>query len=434
MSELIELSSRIIDRGVADEPMNRITFELSEVADGLSIVEAFSHIWSLDTGAGLVLVDASGSLSGTRCIDAIRTWREDRVHTIVYTHGHADHVGGSPAILADAARRGHPAPDVVAHEAVHDRFRRYRDTAGWNLAINSRQFGGTKLDPNFMGVGDWRYLPDDVAEPTITHDEGMELTIGDTVLELHHANGETDDHTWLWDPARRAVYVGDLFMWNFPNAGNPQKVQRFAGDWAAALRAMIAKGPELMLPAHGLPIEGADRVARVLGETAGALEYLVEATVALMNQGATLDTIVNTVRLPDRYAALPYLAPTYDEPEFVVRNIYRLYGGWWDGDPSTLHPAPKAALGAEVAALAGGATALAQRARELVESGELAVAAHLVEMAALADPENRAVHEIRKEVYAARRAVATSLMAKGIYKSAVNASLEALEADGSAAQ
>lgn len=426
MAELIELANRIIDSGVADEPTNRINFELSEVADGVSVVESFSHVWSVDTGDGLVLIDASGSLAGPRCIDAIRGWRADRVHSIVYTHGHADHVGGSPAIMADAANRGHGTPDVVAHEAVHDRFRRYRETAGWNLAINSRQFGGTKLDENFMQVGTGRYIPDDVAEPTITHASGMDMRVGDTHLELHHANGETDDHTWLWDPARKAVYAGDLFIWNFPNAGNPQKVQRFAGDWATALRAMIAKGPELLLPAHGLPVGGADRVAMVLDMAAGALEYLVAETVALMNQGATLDTILHSVTLPDKYRDVPYLVPNYDEPEFVVRNIYRLYGGWWDGDPSTLHPAPKAALGAEVAALAGGALALAQRAQELVDAGELALAAHLVEMASVAEPDNQGVHEIRQHVYAARRKVATSLMAKGIYKSAINASIEAI--------
>jgi alkyl sulfatase BDS1-like metallo-beta-lactamase superfamily hydrolase len=425
MSELIELSTRIIDSGVVSEPTNRINFELSEVADGVSVVEAFSHIWSVDTGDGLVLVDASGSLSGTRCIDAIRTWRDDPVHTIVYTHGHADHVGGSPAIMADADRRGHERPAVVAHEAVHDRFARYRETAGWNLAINSRQFGGVRKDPNFMGVGEGRYLPDDVAEPTVTHDDGMELVVGDRRLVLHHANGETDDHTWIWDPTHRAVYVGDLFMWNFPNAGNPQKVQRFAGDWATALRAMIAEGPELLLPAHGLPVAGRERVATVLDRTASALEYLVRQTLALMNEGATLDTILHTVRLPERYRDLPYLPPTYDEPGFVVRNIYRLYGGWWDGDPSTLHPAPKAALGAEVAALAGGATALARRALDRADD-DLAVATHLVEMAADAAPTDPEVHEIRAELYRRRRAAATSLMAKGIYSSAINASTEAM--------
>ena len=31
----------------------------------------------------------------------------------------------------------------------------------------------------------------------------------------------------------------------------------------------------------------------------------------------------------------------YDETEFIVRNIWRLYGGWYDGTPSHLKPAPE---------------------------------------------------------------------------------------------
>lgn len=427
MADLIELSTKIIDSGVLSEDANRITFELSEVDDGLAVVEAFSHVWNIDTGDGLVLVDASGSMAGSRAIDAVRAWRTDPVHTLIYTHGHADHVGGSPAIVADGASRGHAAPAVVAHEAVEARLDRYRTTAGWNLEINARQFGGASRSQVSIGADDERFIPDDVAVPTATHRDGMDLTIGDHRLELHHAKGETDDHTWVWMESRKAIFSGDLFIWNFPNAGNPQKVQRFAGDWATAVREMIAKEPELLLPAHGLPIAGRDRIATVLDHLAGALEHLVEATVALMNEGATLDTILHTVSLPDRYLDLPYLQPFYDEPEFVVRNIYRLFGGWWDGDPSTLHPAPRSALGAEVAALAGGPEALAARAQALLETGDIAVAGHLVQMAADAAPTNAAVHEARIAVFRARRTEATSLMAKGIYSSAIATSKLALE-------
>ena len=42
--------------------------------------------------------------------------------------------------------------------------------------------------------------------------------------------------------------------------------------------------------------------------------------------------------------ALPWLRPFYDEPEFVVRNIWRTYGGWWDGNPAHLLPPRQAAL------------------------------------------------------------------------------------------
>ncbi len=65
-----------------------------------------------------------------------------------------------------------------------------------------------------------------------------------------------------------------------------------------------------------------------------------------MNEGARLDTILHTVKLPDGTLDKPYLRPTYDEPEFIVHNIWRLYGGWYDGNPAHLKPAPEASLGA----------------------------------------------------------------------------------------
>ena len=131
---------------------------------------------------------------------------------------------------------------------------------------------------------------------------------------------------------------------------------------------MAALRPELLLPAHGLPIGGEDRIQRVLDETATVLESLVTQTLDLMNAGATLDTIVHTVRVPSALLERPYLQPVYDEPEFVVRNIWRLYGGWYDGNPARLKPAPDAELATEVARLAGGAPALADRALALVEA------------------------------------------------------------------
>ena len=64
---------------------------------------------------------------------------------------------------------------------------------------------------------------------------------------------------------------------------------------------------------------------------------------------------------------LPWLQPLYDEPEFVVRNIWRMYGGWWDADPASLKPSPRVDLAKELSVLAGGAKQLADRAKFLAE-------------------------------------------------------------------
>ena len=51
MADLLALSTEIIDNGLTDRPFNRTSNELSEVADGLAIVESFSHSVVVDTGA-----------------------------------------------------------------------------------------------------------------------------------------------------------------------------------------------------------------------------------------------------------------------------------------------------------------------------------------------------------------------------------------------
>ena len=413
MTDVLALSSRIIDSGVADQPVNRITQELSEIAEGIALVESFSHVVAFRTGEGLVAFDSSGAPTAAEVVRSLRAWSEEPVHTLVYTHGHVDHVGGSPAFVADAEARGQRKPTFVGHVAVLDRFARYRATDGWNLAVNSRQFGWP-MAPPFLGP--------DVAEPDLTYRDRQTLEVGGVEFQLVHGRGETDDHTWTWIPSRRAICCGDFLIWNFPNAGNPQKVQRYPGDWARSLRQMAELEPELLLPAHGLPIEGSARIRRVLSDVAGALEDLVERTVSMMNAGATLDEVVHSVRVPDQTLALPYLRPLYDEPEFVVRNIWRLYGGWWDANPARLKPPPDADLAAEVASLAGGTGALTGRARELLGAGRMRLACQLVEWAVQADPSSREAHEARAEIYARRRKEETSLMAKGIFATAAGES------------
>ena len=262
------------------------------------------------------------------------------------------------------------------------------------------------------------FLPSGTLRPALTYGDRLDRTVGDVDFEHHHCLGETDDHTWTWIPAHRAIAAGDQFIWNFPNCGNPQKVQRYPLEWAQSLRAMAATEPELFLPAHGLPIAGRDRIAHCLDTVATTLETLVAEVLEAMNAGAVLDDIVHSVTVPAETLALPYLRPLYDEPEFVIRNIWRLYGGWWDGNPARLKPPTDAAVAIEVAALAGGVDALVTRAQEVAGSGDLRLACQLIEWAAGAEPEAEHVHRVRSEIYRARRGAESSLMAKGIYKSA----------------
>ncbi len=70
MADLLGLSSKIIDEGVSSGPVNRITHELSEIAPGVAMVEAFSHSVVFETDDGLVVFDTSGAQGGKLVVDA----------------------------------------------------------------------------------------------------------------------------------------------------------------------------------------------------------------------------------------------------------------------------------------------------------------------------------------------------------------------------
>jgi alkyl sulfatase BDS1-like metallo-beta-lactamase superfamily hydrolase len=420
----IELSTKVIDSGVVDQPLNRVTNDITELADNLAIVESFSHSVVWDTGDGLMCFDASGAGSGVAVVDSIRTWRNSPISHLIYTHGHADHVGGSFAFAKDAEKSGALKPHVIGHENVDVRIDRYNTTNEWNVRINQRQFGGTRSEMGLnIGENLQRFLPRNTMRTDESFREQLTINAGGTQVEFHHARGETDDHLWGWIPEKKWIFTGDFVIWNYPNAGNPQKVQRYALEWAQALRRMIAQGPELLLPAHGLPIEGKARIAMVLDDIASSLESLVMQVIDMMNAGETLDAIIHTVKVPQSVLDKPYMRPFYDEPEFVVRNIWRLYGGWWDGAASRLKPAPDVVVAQELAALAGGATVLMKRALEIADS-DLRLACHLADLAGWAEPEDGAIHADRAAIYDKRRRAEVSLMSKGIFKAAARESEE----------
>lgn len=384
---------------------------LEEMAPGLAFVGSFANVAAISTDDGLVLIDTSSPLLAPKVHDAVRQWSDKPLHTAVFTHGHVDHCFGVEIWEREAKAKGNRAPVVWAHERVADRFDRYKATAGYNGRINMRQF---RL-PAPLFPTHFRY-------PDHTIRQEHTLTVGGTSIELTHARGETDDHVFAWLPEQRVLCPGDLFIWASPNCGNPQKVQRYPKEWAAALRTMAALKPKLMLPGHGPPVIGEARVQQALLETAELLESLVSQTLAAMNAGATLDEVMQTVKAPEALLQRPYLRPVYDEPDFIVRNLWRLYGGWYSGDPSELKPAPKAALAGELAALVGGPHKLVDRALVLSAQGEHRLASHLVEVAWRVAASDPAVAEARRTIYTARAEQAGSVMARGIYEAAAEES------------
>ncbi|MCF6470337.1 MBL fold metallo-hydrolase [Nonomuraea sp. MG754425] len=389
-----EADDDIVEAGMAGQGVQPI-------AGGVGWWPGFGNVITFETGGELVLFDTSSPFSAAQLHEDVRRWTRAPLTTAFYSHGHIDHVFGTGPFEEE---QGAARATVYAHRAVADRFERYLLTGGYNAVINQRQFRA----PNLR----W---PTSYRNPDVTYTDALTVRRGDLTFDLVHAKGETDDATIGYVREHRLLLPGDLFIWVTPNCGNPQKVQRYPREWVHALRLMAAMDAEIMLPSHGAPVFGAGRIRQALLETAQWLDSLVTQTLELLNAGARLDEIVHSVRPPADLAGRPYLRARYDEPEFVVRNLWRLYGGWYDGNPANLKPAPDAVLAGALAQLAGGPAALADAALQALSGGDERLAGHLAELAALAAPDDAGVHRVRAEVFSARAANELSLMAKGVF-------------------
>ncbi len=338
-------------------------------ADRALLVTGHGNVGYVYDDAGVVMIDTgTPQLFGEHAVRELRRFTAAPIRWVIYTHGHIDHAFNLGPVLSDAQARGYPRPQVIAHRRILARFTRYQRLREHTTFINRINFGAP---PDTVILTEFFY-------PDMLIDAEMSFRMGDVTVELRTGVGETDDAVWVWIPERRILFPGDFMLWGFPNIGNPFKVQRYTEGWALALEEMAALHPAAAGPGHGPPVVGEVEVREMLLETARALRTLHDEVLRRLNAAQTFEQILAEVDLPADLKAKPYLAPIYGCPTYTVHAILREYAGWYDYNPSRLHPSRTSEVAAEVLALAGGADVLLARARKLQEDNPQ-LALHLVD-------------------------------------------------------
>ncbi len=302
----------------------------------------------------------------------------------------------------------------TATRAWAPNFDRYKKTLGWNGAINVRQFAIPV--ERFRWFAEYRY-------PDVAYSDRMTFRVGGLSFELHHGRGETDDATWTWIPERKIVAPATCSSGQRRTPATRRRCSATAANGHPPCARWRRWARRRCCPATACRSSAPTACARRFTDTADLLDSLEAQTLALMNQGATLDRVLHEVTMPEHLLAKPYLRPIYDHPQFILRNIWRLYGGWYDGEPDNLLPAPRAEQAREWVALAGGVEAVLKRIEALEAAGNLRLACHLVEFATIAAP-SQETHAVRARVYAARSKAETSSMSRNILNHAALASAQ----------
>ena len=394
---------------------SRTPRQAREIAPGVFFLAGFGNTTLVVGSEGAAVVDPGLFANGPRVVEELRRITDLPVRYVIYTHGHYDHAFGTPAILEDAAARGHDTPDIVGHVNVARRFARYARTAGHLAGTFDAQFALWDRHGGDV-VRTARYCP-----PTVAYEDRLVLDgLGGQPLECRHGLGETDDHTWVWIPGPEVVVGGDFIVSSLPNAGTPFRVQRYVLEWAEALEEMAALEPVAVVSGHGGVFR--EQAGDMLRTTARALRYLDGEVVRRLNEGQWQEQILAEVALPTDLADSEFLQPLYGCTAFAVRDVMRRYMGWYDGNPSMLFPSTRAEVAHEVVALAGGTGPILERARTLAASDsveDLQRALHLVDFALFhgAEPLEE-VHDLKADLLDARAAHERSFVAHNILASA----------------
>ena len=357
-------------------------------------------VW-IETGDGAVLIDTLAAESAAK---EVFPNIKERIKYIIYTHGHADHVGGANAFIQDN-------PEIIAHRYLPDRFDKYQLLKPYREIISEIQFNvkGSKA-----GIQNFIY-------PTKTISDNYTFILGKYTFQLHAARAETDDIIWVYVPELKTACIGDLIIGPmFPNIGNPWKPTRFALDWVKELEKVRKIEPDYIICNGGGFVYKRKKAIKVLDLNIEVIRSLHDQVVKYINEGMHISEMIHNVKIPEHLDKSPYLKKLYSRKEFFVYNVYRWYHGYYDHNPAHLIPRPEKEVMKELHDLIGGSKKILAHANELFDQNQTQLALQVLDVLIQAKPENIDALKLRMKLVKTLGEQDSCLMTRNAYYYSIN--------------
>lgn len=349
------------------------------INDFIVMSEAFSNAYLIETPAGNVQLNAGMGMEAPVIAANFKDFNDGPLHTLIFTQGHVDHVGGTAYL-----REKNPGLRVIAtdknaeHQAYDGRlaaFRGHRSafafTAKFVDAFNYYQQHGYTDFP----------AQDRPSADVLVQDK-LVFELGGITFELIAVPGaETNDSLIVWLPQHRICFTGNLFGCPFGHFPNLVTIRgdryRDALVVAEAVETVRALEPEMICYGHHGPVIGKQLIHDELTALHKAINYVHDETVKGMNDGKDVYALMSGISL------LPEMevGQGYGKVSWGVRAIWESYGGWFHHRSTTeLYCVPQSSIASDIVELSGGAAAVLQRAQEKFASGHYEEALHLLDI------------------------------------------------------
>ncbi|MGV0740369.1 alkyl sulfatase dimerization domain-containing protein [Mycobacterium syngnathidarum] len=360
-----------------------------EVSPGIWLSPGLSNSFMLTTDAGRIVLNTGMGFEGPvhrANYDAIDT---APIRYVILTQGHVDHVGGIDTV-AD------PDSEIVA-QANWETWRRDNELLAEFRARNSAFAWVNKvmdtIERNAARFGP--PPPQSVPTPTMVVDDELVIELGGRRLEMYATpGGETTDSLVVWLPEEGVCLCGNVFGALFGHIPNLVTVRgdryRDALTVVESIDRIRALGAETLLTGHFGPIVGKDRIEWELTRLRDAVTYIHDQTVAGMNAGKNVHTLMREVVLPPELE----VGQGYGMVRWNVRAIWENYAGWFHHrSTAELYADGPDATAADLLELAGTAAVLG-KARTLLDAGEPVRAIQLAEIVNRAQPDNQEAKQV----------------------------------------
>lgn len=388
--------------------LNRI-HGLFQVCERLYQVRGFdiANMTIIEGDTGLILIDPLTYCEAAAAALALyRRHRGDRpVHTVIYSHSHADHFGGVEGVVTpEQVQRGEVrviAPAGFMDAAIAENIlagvpmrRRAMFQFGPTLAADPRAHVDSGLG-KAMGRGTASLIA-----PTQSIEQPVERHLIDGIHIVFQLTPETEA------PAEMNFHFPQFKVLNLAENGchtmhNLCPIRgaktRDALAWSKYLDAALndfIEDTDVVIAQHHWPTWGRERVRSFIAEQRDLYRLMHDQTLRLMSHGLTPHEIAEAFRLPASLEKRWHVRPYYGAIAHNLRSVYAHYMGPYDGNPVNLDPLAPQAAALKYVEYMGGADAALARAQADFAAGHYRWVVQVTHHLVFADPGNQAARQL----------------------------------------